>query len=151
MVCESRNNIQLRILSISWVLFLAACGSLPEGVQPANSEYCDNFLVYDMCARDMSGNGIVDVVYFMDTEQVFMFHPSTENDLPNDLGVHRCAMAMDDELIATTSRLFFIDEETGFLEKQDIRGAMLLKYMAYLPEVSACNMRADRAETEDEA
>ncbi len=127
---------------------LAACGSLPEGLQPANTEYCDNFLVYDMCARDTSGNGIVDVLYFTDTLEVFMFSPGADEDIPEDLGVHRCAMPMDDELIATTSRLFFIDEDTGFLEKQDIRGSMLLKYIAYMPEVSACNLQADQAEVE---
>jgi len=129
---------------------LAACGSLPEGLQPVNSEYCDNFLVYDMCARDTSGNGIVDVVYFTDSLEVFMFSPGADEDIPEDLGVHRCAMPMDDELIATTSRLFFIDEDTSFLEKQDIRGSMLLKYVAYMPEVSACNLRADRAEAEQQ-
>jgi len=144
------NQFIKRLCSIAMFAVLAACGSLPEGLQPVNSEYCDNFLVYDMCARDTSGNGIVDVVYFTDSLEVFMFSPGADEDIPEDLGVHRCAMPMDDELIATTSRLFFIDEDTSFLEKQDIRGSMLLKYVAYMPEVSACNLRADRAEAEQQ-
>lgn len=135
-----------RYILASALLSLVACGSLPVGMQPTNSEYCDNYLVYDMCARDMSGNGIVDLVYFTETLEVFMYRPGADSDIPSDLGVHRCAMPMDEDLVATTSRLFYIDEETSFLEKQDIRGAMLIKYVTYMPEVTACNMRADRAE-----
>lgn len=136
----------IRLFLALGILSLAGCGSLPIGMQPTNSEYCDNYLIYDMCARDMSGNGIVDLVYFSDTLEVFMFRPGADDNVPSELGVHRCAMPMDEDLIATTSRLFYIDEETSFLERQDIRGAMLIKYVTYMPEVTACNMRADRAE-----
>jgi len=129
---------------------LIACGSLPEGAMPVSSNYCDNFLIYDMCARDLSGNGVVDLVYFTDSLEVFMYRPGAENRVPDELGVHRCVQPMDEELIATTSRLFYIDEETTLLEKQDIRGAMLLKYMAYMPEVTACNLRHDEEERESE-
>ncbi len=115
-----------------------------------SSNYCDNFLIYDMCARDLSGNGVVDLVYFTDSLEVFMYRPGAENRVPDELGVHRCVQPMDEELIATTSRLFYIDEETTLLEKQDIRGAMLLKYMAYMPEVTACNLRHDEEERESE-
>lgn len=131
---------------LAFSLLLNSCGSLPEGARPVSSLYCDNFLIYDMCARDLSGNGVVDLVYFTDTMEVFMFRPGTENRVPTTLGVHRCARSMDEELVSTTSRLFYIDDETSYLEKQDIRGAMLLKYMAYMPEVTACNMRHKEAE-----
>ena len=134
------------IFLITASLLLNSCGSLPEGARPVSSLYCDNFLIYDMCARDLSGNGVVDLVYFTDTLEVFMFRPGTERRVPNDLGVHRCARPMDEDLVATTSRLFYIDDETSYLEKQDIRGSMLLKYMSYMPEVTACNMRHEEAE-----
>lgn len=132
-------------------LLLAACGSLPDGARPVNAQYCDNFLIYDMCARDVNRDGVVDVVYFTDTEEVFMYHPDTEGDFPNDLGVHRCAMPMDEDIVTTTNRVFYVDESTPFLEKQDIKGAMMVKYVANLPEVTACNLRADQAEAAAEA
>lgn len=142
--------MHLMIKNVSKLLLLAAllaaCGSLSEGARPVSSNYCDSFLVYDMCARDLSGNGIVDLVYFTDTLEVFMYSPGAEDDMPSELGVHRCVRPMDEELVATTSRLFYIDEETTLLEKQDIRGAMLLKYMAYMPEITACNLRHEEAE-----
>lgn len=132
-------------------LLLTSCSSLPDGVRPVNTEYCDNFLIYDMCARDVNRDGVVDVVYFTDTKEVFMYHPDREGDLPNDLGVHRCVMPMDEDIVATTNRVFYVDESTPFLEKQDIKGAMMVKYVANLPEVTACNLRAEQAEAEAEA
>jgi hypothetical protein len=137
------------IIALLFLSLVVACSSIPEGARPVSAEYCDNFLIYDMCARDLSRNGVVDLVYFTDTLEVFMFRPGAENNIPDDLGVHRCVRPMDEELVATTSRLFYIDEETTYLERQDIRGAMLLKYMTYMPEVTACNLRHDRAEKAD--
>jgi len=128
------------------LLLLASCNSLPDGARPVNAQYCDNFLIYDMCARDVNRDGVVDVVYFSDTKEVFMYHPDREGNFPNDLGVHRCAMPMDEDIVATTNRVFYVDESTPFLEKQDIKGAMMVKYVANMPEVTACNLRADQSE-----
>ena len=114
------------------------------GLRPLNAEYCDNFLIYDMCARDTNRDGVVEVVYFTDTREVFMYHPESEGNYPSDLGLHRCAMPMDEEVVATTNRVFYVDDSTTFLEKQDIKGAMMLKYVAFMPEVTACNLRAEQ-------
>lgn len=128
------------------LLLLASCSSLSDGARPVNAQYCDNFLIYDMCARDVNRDGVVDVVYFTDTKEVFMYHPDREGNFPNDLGVHRCAMPMDEDIVATTNRVLYVDESTPFLEKQDIKGAMMVKYVANMPEVTACNLRADQSE-----
>jgi len=129
------------------LLLLAACSSTDiAGQRPVTAEYCDNFLVYDMCARDTNRDGIVDVVYFTDTDEVFMYREGMEGRFPRSLEVHECAQMMDEDLVATTSRLFYIDDETSYLEKQDIRGSMMIKYIAYMPRVSACNMRNEQQE-----
>ena len=127
-------------------LLLASCGSLPEGERPTNALYCDTYLLYDMCAQDENRDGIVDWVYFTDTEEIFMFREGVQDSYDGDLGVHRCMQIMDESLVATTSRVFYVDDETSFLEKQDIKGAMFVKYVAYMPEVTACNLRAEEAE-----
>lgn len=122
---------------------LAACSSTDfEGQRPVSAQYCDNFMIYDMCARDINRDGEVDFVYFTDTNEVFMYRQGLRR-FPQDLDRHRCAQEMDPDLIATTSRLFYIDGDTSFLEKQDIRGAMMIKYIAYMPRVSACTLRAE--------
>ena len=135
--------LRLTILGIFSTL-LVACSNLDmEGLQPASH----NFLIYDMCARDTNRDGVVDYVYFTDTDEIFMFREGADRRFPEDLLVHECAQMMDEDLVATTSRLLFIDEETGYLERQDIRGAMMIKYIAYMPEVTACNMRNEEAQT----
>ena len=138
------SSIGFRLGFTASVGLLAACGSLVGSLGPLNAEYCDNFLIYDMCARDTNRDGVVEVVYFTDTREVFMYHPESEGNYPSDLGLHRCAMPMDEEVVATTNRVFYVDDSTTFLEKQDIKGAMMLKYMAFMPEVMACNLRAEQ-------
>ncbi len=127
-------------------LLLVACGNLDTaGLRPVTSNYCDNFLIYDMCARDSNRDGVVDYVYFTDSNEIFMYREGADRRFPADLLVHECAQMMDEDLVATTSRLFYIDEETGYLEKQDIRGSMMIKYIAYMPDVTACNMSNEQA------
>lgn len=140
------NRLSLSLFLLFPLLLASCSSSYIAGVQPATSEYCDNFMVYDMCARDTNRDGVVDVVYFTDTDEVFMYREGMEGRFPRNLEVHQCAQAMDEELVATTSRLFYIDDETSFLEKQDIKGSMMIKYIAYMPRVSACNMRAEQQE-----
>lgn len=138
------------ILFLFSLLTLISCGSLPEGEQPTNALYCDNYLMYDMCAQDQDRDGIVDFVYFTDSEEIFMFRDGVQEAYSGDLSIHRCMQIMDDSLVATTSRVFYVDDDTSFLERQDIKGAMMVKYISYMPEVTACNLRAERAAAESE-
>ncbi len=131
-------------ISLLLLITLTGCGFLAVGERPANSHYCDKFLIYDMCAQDLDRDGIVEYVYFPDSREVFMYRSEEELELAEDLGMHRCAMMMDDELVATTSRVFFVDDETTYLQKQDIRGAMLIRYISHLPRMTACNMEAEQ-------
>ena len=82
------SRIGLRLSFTVSVGLLAACGSLVSGLRPLNAEYCDYFLIYDMCARDTNRDGVVEVVYFTDTREVFMYHPESEGIYPSDLGLH---------------------------------------------------------------
>jgi hypothetical protein len=101
-----------------------------------------------MCAQDLNGDGVVEYVYFEDTKNVFMYREGTDVDIPTDLSLHPCAQLMDEELIATTSRVFYMNEETTYLERQDIRGAMMLKYVSYMPRVVTCNLQNAQAESD---
>tara|TARA_B100000427_G_scaffold304093_1_gene289077 strand:- start:426 stop:731 length:306 start_codon:yes stop_codon:yes gene_type:complete len=98
-----------------------------------------------MCAEDLDNDGIVEHVYFADTLEVFLFRQGAKDGIPDRLDKHRCIRAMDESLVATTNRVFGITDDTSYLEKQDIRGAMMIKYFAYLPEITACNLRAEQA------
>lgn len=131
------------LLILSLMFGLNACSFSTFG--PVSNVYCDNFLVYDMCAQDLNGDGVVEYVYFADSLEVFMYREGGIENLPAPHGIHRCAQQMDEDLVATTSRVFTVTDDTSYLEKQDIRGAMMLKYITYMPRVTACNLRAEQA------
>ena len=136
-----------KVLSVGVIaLFLSACKFSLDGRGLTNNLYCDNFLIYDMCASDPNRDGVVDFVYFEDTSAVFMYAENGLSQKPDQQPMHRCAEQMEPELVKITSRLFYVDETTAVLEKSDIRGAMTLRYLAKLPEITACNLRAQQAE-----
>ena len=142
----------IRVLAlIASNLFLASCAGNYIGERPVNSLYCDNFVIYEMCARDSNRDGIVDYTYFQESKEIFMYRDRLPRRIPAGFGVHRCAMPMEEDLVVTTSRVFHIDDSSSLLEKTDIRGAMMLKYMTKLPEVTACNMRADEEALADDS
>ncbi|MBK52046.1 MAG: hypothetical protein CMQ45_06635 [Gammaproteobacteria bacterium] len=130
------------------ISLITACGSFVNSPRPLNAEYCDSFLIYEMCAMDTNRDGVVDLVYFTDSKEVFMYHPEFGGEYPSGLELHRCATPMDEELVATTNRVFYVDDSTPFLERQDIKGEMMLKYVANLPEITACNLRAEQKESD---
>lgn len=137
--------VPCRLFLCATLVLLASCQTIPRGERPTNDLYCDNFMVYGMCARDMNGDGVVEFVYFEKSKQAFMYRPDAEKLLPKDLEMHPCATPMDEDVVKTTSRVFFVDDETTLLEKTDIRGSLMLKYMAALPEITACNLRREQS------
>ncbi len=136
------------ILVMFTLLSLSACSLTGIGDRPVSDLYCDRFLVYDMCAQDLDSDGVVEFVYFPDSKDVFMYREGADEIVPIELNMHRCAVLMDESLVATTSRVFYVGDETTFLEKQDIKGAMMIKYIAYMPGVTACNMQRDQADSD---
>lgn len=135
-------------LLIICLSILYSCAS-SDVLRPQNNLYCDRFLIYDMCSRDIDEDGVLEFVYFEDDMQIFMYREGAQPMFPDEMPVHVCAQPMDEELVATTSRVFYVNDETGIIEKTDIKGAMMLKYIAYLPRVASCQMEAE-AEAEAE-
>ena len=100
----------------------------------------------NLSGGNLRDDGVVEHVYFADTLEVFLYRKGTKESIPDRLDMHRCVRAMDEELVSTTNRVFGVTDDITFLEKQDIRGAMMIKYFAYLPEITACNLRAEQKE-----
>ena len=143
-----KNESILRVIFfLGMIISVAACNSVRiVSTIPTNNVYCDNFLIYEMCAEDLDNDGIVEYVYFADTVEVFLYRQGARDSIPDRLHMHRCIRVMDEGLVETTNRVFEVTNDTTYLEKQDIRGAMMIKYFAYLPEITACNLRAEQAE-----
>ena len=122
------------------VLWLSACASTPmDTTVPVANLYCDNFLIYDMCAQDIDGDGIVEWVYFEDTNEIFLVREGVEEPLPTELAEHRCMQKMDDAIVHNTSQLFYISDDTNYIERADIKSALMFSYVGYMPRVMRCN------------
>ena len=143
-----KSKVILRVTSLlGLILSLVGCNSIRlVSTTPTNNVYCDNFLIYEMCAEDLDNDGIVEYVYFADTVEVFLYRQGARDSIPDRLHMHRCIRVMDEGLVETTNRVFEVTNDTSYLEKQDIRGAMMIKYFAHLPEITACNLRAGQTE-----
>ena len=123
------------------IFLLASCSTSLDMSRPLSDFYCDNFLIYDMCAQDLNQDGEVELVYFADTNEVFLYRGGSESDLPGTLSMHRCAQQMNEDIVQNTSRLFYISEETSYIERSDIRGSLMMSYVSFLPRVAGCNER----------
>lgn len=132
------------ILLILILPAFAGCGIWQLADNQEVSLYCDNFLIYDMCVQDLDRDGVAEFVYFQDSNEVFLYREGAQEEVPVGLTVHRCAQLMDESLVATSSRVFFVNEDTSYLVVQDIKGAMMIKYIAYMPQVTACNLEGEQ-------
>ena len=135
-------------------LFLAGCANTPDSDQvrqdPTTTEYCDNYLIYEMCVRDVDHNGDVDLMYFADTREIFMLSPEYKNAEFANFTRHECLQPMDDEMRAASSQLLYIQNDTSLLKKTQLKSRLLLNYTHYLPEISRCMHDSNVADSSDD-
>ena len=131
------------------LLTLCACSHQPLQFQTTHKLYCDRYLIYRMCAIDVTDNGQADFLYFEDSDQIFLFNPDETNLVPNNLSMHKCAQSMDEPLIEATSRLLTVNDEMSFFEKSEIKNKIFFHYMRYIPRINHCNRAA--GEQDDDA
>ncbi|MEE8150472.1 MAG: hypothetical protein V3T43_01980 [Nitrosomonadaceae bacterium] len=134
------------IMVVAMTVLAACASSTPSELALANNLYCGNFLIYNMCAQDLDEDGIVELVYFEDTKEVFLVREGADMQLPTHLSMHDCAQAMDERLINATSKMFYITDNTSFLEITDIKTALLLSYISNLPAATDCNAEVEISE-----
>ncbi len=141
------NKTGLLLLALVLVL-ITGCASTPEegSRQPITHLYCDSYFVYDMCAMDIDNNGAVDFIYFSDDKDIILYWETMKPQTPDHLNYHKCAQIMDEPLRRSASELFFISDETSFLEKSNIETRIFLHYSRYFGRVNSCN----NGEEEDE-
>lgn len=119
-------------------IILLGCAQVPK--IPATelaSEYCMDF-IYPMCVRDASDDGIVDYMYFYDTNEVFMADRSWLESTTKTFKEHRCYMDMDDNIRKNSSKLLTINSDTSALHKVQLKSSLMLSYAKYLPKINTC-------------
>ena len=131
------------------ILLASACSTSPVGrpQQVSTGAICDSYLIFDMCVRDLMGDGAVDMIYFANSERVFMYRRGMKDRVERFMPLHHCAVSLDEEMQTATNRLLHHDS-LGMGEKLGIKRLLLVKYLAVKPEIDACNARRRQGDAE---
>lgn len=135
---------QRLLCSLAAMVLMTACASTGtvEIPEPPGRLSCDTILIYEMCVQDVSGDGRVDLMYFSDTMEIFMYREGMENQVTRVLPLHRCAVPMDVSTIEYSSQLLNSQDLT-LVAEMDVKGRLLVSYLAAKPAVDACYAEND--------
>jgi hypothetical protein len=121
---------------------LAGCSSTPttSTEQVKARIVCDTYIILNMCVEDLAGDGTVDMVYFSDTNEAFMYQQGMHNAVAQVMPLHRCAVPLNVGMQATTNRILG-RENLSLSEELDITRQLIANYVAAKPAIDACNAR----------
>ena len=130
----------MRPVLVAVVLVLAGCAQTPSVVpqQAAGKTVCDTYLIQSMCVQDLQGDGVVDLIYFTDTKEIFMYRSGKRDAVAKAMPFHRCAVPLDAGMQATTNRILN-REDLSLTEELSITMELIANYMAAKPSIDACN------------
>jgi hypothetical protein len=129
------------VLILSLILF--GCSSqqqldVPDEAETLSAQYCDLFLIYDMCAVDVDIDGDTDVLYFGDTKEVFMYDASVSQNYYQNYPIHACAQEMDENMKAASNSLLRVNDDMSFGERFSIKKNLMMSYARYFKQVREC-------------
>ena len=145
----------MRPVPMAAVLMLAGCVQTPSIVpqQAVGKTVCDTYLIQSMCVQDLQGDGVVDLIYFTDTKEIFMYQNGKRDSVAEVMPFHRCAVPLDAGMQATTNRILN-RENLSLTEELSITVELITNYLAAKPSIDACNARfegnSDEAELPSE-
>ncbi len=141
----ARNTALLGLAA--WLL--AGCAGTPgaDSKTPVTDLYCTSYLVYSMCAHDLDSNGQVDLMYFEDSEEIFLLAEDFRDATFEQYTRHECVQPMDQSLRETSSQLLFIDDDAGMLTKTRLKSRLLMSYTRYVPRINRCMHGEDVADS----
>ena len=145
----------MRPVLVAVVLVLAGCAQTPSVVpqRAAGKTVCDTYLIQSMCVQDLQGDGVVDLIYFTDTKEIFMYQNGKRDLVAEVMPFHRCAVTLDAGMQATTNRILN-REDLSLTEELSITMELITNYLAAKPSIDACNARfegnSDEAELPSE-
>ncbi len=99
--------------------------------------------------RDLGGDGTVDMVYFSDTNEIFMYQAGDKEAVAEVMPFHRCAVPLTPGMQQTTDRILNRSNLT-LSEELDITRELITNYVTAMPEINACNARYEDTAKEEE-
>jgi hypothetical protein len=141
----------LHLVGAVLVVLLTGCASNAPETQPGHGAarvVCDSYIILTMCVEDVTGDNTADIVYFTDTNEVFMYQKGRRDLKPEDMTFHRCAVPLDEGMQATTNRILQRDN-LSFTEQLDITRLLISNYAAAKPTIDACNAKFEEKEAQE--
>lgn len=125
---------------------LVGCASTPDDitVQTEGKTVCDSYFFLSMCVQDLHGDGTVDMIYFTDTEEVFMYQDGSQDSVVDVMPFHRCAVPLNDGMQATTNRILN-RANLSLREEMSITRDLISNYVDAKPSIDACNAQFEEA------
>jgi hypothetical protein len=143
-----RLTLILRMVGAVLAVVLTGCASNAPTTQTEHAGarvVCDSYIVLSMCVEDVTGDNTTDIVYFTDTNEVFMYQEDRRDVVPENMAFHRCAVPLDEGMQATTNRILQRDN-LSFTEQLDITRLLIANYTAAKPTIDACNAKFEESE-----
>jgi hypothetical protein len=150
---SARLTLIPRLVGAVLVAALSACASnapTPEAEHTGTPVVCDSYIVLSMCVEDVTGDSTVDIVYFTDTNEVFMYQEGRRDVVPEQMAFHRCAVPLNEGMQTTTNRILQRDN-LSFTEQLDITRLLIANYTAAKPTIDACNAKFEENAAGDAA
>ena len=140
--------LSIALIRLALILSLAGCTSAPEVKPEITTEsssaflVCDSYIIFDMCVRDLAGDGAVDMIYFSDTNEIFMYREGMRNTVAEVMPLHRCAVPLNEGMQKTTDRILH-RKNMQLSEEIVIAKELIVNYAAAKQEIDACNRYFD--------
>lgn len=150
--CILSLSLQFRWCVLAILLSLAGCASSPPDEQQSTKgkTVCDSYIVLHMCVQDYVGDGIVDLIYFSDTHEIFMYRESQKEVVATVMPFHQCAVSLPDPMQKISNRILF-RENLSFNEELSIKKDLLFAYLEAKPGIDACNESFEDKKAGEEA
>lgn len=137
--------------ALALVMLATGCAThLPPDAanRTVGNAVCDTYIILSMCVEDIDLDGTVDMVYFTDTLEAFMYQEGEKASVEKVMPFHRCAVPLNEGMQTTTNRILN-RASLSFSEELDITRKLLASYRAAKPEIDACNARFEDEEPEE--
>ena len=130
------------IACLAATVLLASCAGNPAANMASSmiptELYCDNYFVYKMCVRDLDHDGEADLMYFKDTNEIFMLSEDHRQQALATMPQHRCIQTMDTDMRQASSELLLLNQQSGELHKLQLKSRLMLQYSRFLPAINRC-------------
>jgi hypothetical protein len=137
---------KIRLFLLGLVAILVGCASTPDNAfqQAKGKTVCDSYLILSMCVQDLHGDGTVDMIYFTDTNEVFMYQDGKQDSVAEVMPFHRCAVPLGEGMQATSNRILN-RSDLSLGEEISITRELISNYVAAKPTIDACNAQFEDA------